>query len=658
MIFYKNMFLKKPFSLRTWLFIVFLLATSLTGLITSAVGIRIINSNTNDLLKREIKQNISTARLIYEYQLEKLTTQLQILSLKHPLQKAFLSRDADLHSVLGAILKDGIRTSEDIPGLDMLSVTDTSGKVLYSASNPGAYGNSLLWDPVIKRCLDNSSPVSGTILMSFESVCKENPGLVNRIRIPLVSTPHSINYPYSVLKDGLVLRAAFPIFDRDNNLLGALAGGVLINRDFSIVDRISETLYHHELYKGKDLGYATLFLGGVRVSTTVLTSEAKRAVGTIVSEEVYNKVIKTGKEWTGRRAFVVDNWYFSTYIPIRDPNNNIIGMIYTGILEEKFMDQQHRTIMIFLGITIAGVLFAFFLSYTLGHLIVKRLRILKEATEAIGSGNLAYQVKPDKTSGFNMLEEALNNMAKSLKERDERLQKAFIQITKAERLAAIGHMAAGVAHEINNPLGGILLYSSLVLEDLPQTDPNRSNIEKIIYQTNRCKGIVQELLSFSRAPQSEMIPLDINKIIMTTLDLIKVQPVFSEIEIIIDLGMDLPEIYGDRLRLEEVFINIFANASDAMKGTGRMTIRTRYTDNAFVRIWVADTGYGIDKSNLSHIFEPFYTTKDPGQGTGLGLSIVYSIIKNHNGIIEVESELGKGTTFIITLPVLPQGHKP
>lgn len=648
------MFLKRPISLQTWLVILFLIATSLTGLITSAVGIRIINSNTNELLNREIKQNINTARLIYDYHLEKLTTQLQIISLKYPLQKAFMGGDADLHAVLGTMLKNGIRTSEDMPGLDMLSVTDTSGKVLYSASNPDTYGNSLLWDPVVQRCLDYKNPVSGTILMSLESIKKETPGLENRIKIPLVSTPHSITYSYPILKDGMVLRAAFPIIDSSNNLLGALVGGVLINRDFSIVDQISETLYHHESYKFHDLGYATLFLGGVRVSTNVLTSDAKRAVGTIVSKEVYDRVIKSGKEWTGRRAFVVDDWYFSTYMPIRDPKNNIIGMIYTGILEAKFMDQQYRTIVIFLSITIAGVLVAFFLSYTIGRTIVKRMRILKEAAEAIGSGNLTYQVQSDRASGFNMLEEAINNMAKSLKERDERLQKAFIQITKAERLAAIGHMAAGVAHEINNPLGGILLFSSLILEDLSQTDPNRSNIEKIIYQTNRCKGIVQELLSFSRSPESEMVPLDINRIIMTTLDLVKVQPVFSEIEIINDFGMSLPEIYGDRLRLEEVFINIFANAGDAMRGAGRLTIRTKYTDNAFIRIWIADTGYGIDKSNLSHIFEPFFTTKDPGQGTGLGLSIVYSIIKNHNGIIEVESEQGKGTTFIITLPVLSQ----
>jgi two-component system NtrC family sensor kinase len=654
MLFYKDMLLKKPLSLQAWLIIVFLIATSLTGMITSAVGIRIINTNTSDLLNREIRQNSNTAKLIYNYHLEKLTTQLQILSLKCSLHEAFLNSESELDEALKTLMKNRIRSSENFPGLDMLAITDPDGNVIYNASNPGFVGNNLLWDPVVKDCLKYRNTVSGTILMSLKSIKEENPWLVNRIQIPLITTPHSITYPYATLNQGMVLRSAFPIIDSNNNLLGTLVGGVLLNRDFSIVDQINETLYHQESYNGKSLGYATIFLGGVRISTNVLTSEGNRAVGTIVSEEVYNRVMTSGKEWTGRRAFVVDNWYFSTYIPIRDPNNNIIGMIYTGILEEKYMDQQQRTIMVFLGITIAGVFFAFFLSYSLSLLIVKRMRILKKATEAIGSGDLAYQVKSNGASGFNMLEDALNNMAKSLKERDERLQKAFIQITKAERLAAIGQMAAGVAHEINNPLGGILLYSSLVLEDMSQEDRSRSNMEKIIYQANRCKLIVQELLSFSRAPQTEMIQLDINRIITSTLDLVKVQNIFSEIEVITDLGTDLPEIYGDHLRLEEVFINLFTNAADAMKGTGRLAIRTKYIDNAFVRIWIADTGCGIEKSYLSDIFEPFFTTKDPGQGTGLGLSIAYSIIKNHNGIIEVESDLGKGTTFIITLPVLSQ----
>ncbi|MCG6537865.1 MAG: ATP-binding protein, partial [Syntrophales bacterium LBB04] len=231
------------------------------------------------------------------------------------------------------------------------------------------------------------------------------------------------------------------------------------------------------------------------------------------------------------------------------------------------------------------------------------------------------------------------------------LQNAFIQITNAERLAAIGQMAAGVAHEINNPLGGILLYSNLVLEDMDESDIRRRNIEKIIYQTNRCKEKVQELLSFARSPQTETAPLDVNRLIMNTLEMIKVQSAFNDIEIIYDLGMDLPEIYGDRLKLEEVFMNMFVNASDAMNGNGRLTIRSKYVDDTFIKIYITDTGNGIDSSTISHIFEPFFTTKDPGQGTGLGLSIVSSIIKNHHGTIEVESELNKGTTFIITLPV-------
>lgn len=250
-----------------------------------------------------------------------------------------------------------------------------------------------------------------------------------------------------------------------------------------------------------------------------------------------------------------------------------------------------------------------------------------------------------------MLDEWFNNMAKSLKDRDERLQKAFSQITNAEKLAAVGQMAAGVAHEINNPLGGILLYSNLILEDMASDDPRRENMEKIVYQTNRCKGIVQDLLNFARTPTGELLPIDVNDVIRNTLNLVKDQFAFFGVEITTDLQNDLPQIKGDSLKLEEVFLNLFMNAADAMEGKGKLTIKSEKTNDYHAKITVSDTGKGIDKSFLPHIFEPFFTTKDAGHGTGLGLSIIYGILKNHNGSIHVESDPGKGTTFFILLPL-------
>ncbi len=293
------------------------------------------------------------------------------------------------------------------------------------------------------------------------------------------------------------------------------------------------------------------------------------------------------------------------------------------------------------------------------------------STETIASGDLEYQLPRDKFSGFDILEEAFNNMAKSLKDRDDRLQRVFKQLTRTERLAALGQISAGVAHEINNPLGGILLYSNLVFEELAEDNPARANMEKIIYQTNRCKQIVQNLLDFARTPAGDMLPFNINDVIHTSLKLVQDQSMFLGIEVKAELADDLPDVQGDRSRLEQVFLNLFLNAADAMEGKGVLTITSallrRHIDNTeevffhdekiclltsdkTVKVTIADTGKGIDKAYLSHIFEPFFTTKDPGQGTGLGLSISYGIIQKHNGFIDVESQPGKGTSFIVALP--------
>jgi two-component system NtrC family sensor kinase len=322
-----------------------------------------------------------------------------------------------------------------------------------------------------------------------------------------------------------------------------------------------------------------------------------------------------------------------------------------GLLEAKYRDIKWNTIWINMGITGLGMVIAFVISFYLGNTIIKRIRMLKEAAEAIAAGNLDYKLSPDKISGFDMLDEAFNYMSKSLKDHDEKLHKAHQQLAKTEKLTALGGMAAGVAHEINNPLGGILLYSNLVLEDIPEDSPARENMEKIIYQTNRCKEIVQNLLDFARTPTGDMLPLKINNMIKTSLNLVKDQSMFHGIEIDTRLAEHLPEVIGDKSRLEEVFVNLFINAADAMNGKGKLTITTMTGTNNSVKILVSDTGTGIDEEHLPHIFEPFFTTKEPGRGTGLGLSIAYGIIRKHNGAIDAESEPGKGgTTFIISLP--------
>jgi two-component system NtrC family sensor kinase len=637
-------------NLQTRLIIGFLIATCLTGAVATVVGITTIRRNTLDEVQRKVQQDINTAELIYTYHLERLKYQLEFISLRSPFEDAIRRRDPSPLKGLETLIRPGTaRPSSDHTCLDMLTLVDARGRVIYRVANPPAKGDNLIWDPVVRKCLVEKKSQASAVIMPLATIIDQNPRLSDRVVIPIMKTPQSVEVMDKVLIEGMVLRAAYPIFNSRGELIGALVGGILVNRDYNIVDTIKETVYQDERYRGRDIGFATIFLGPVRISTNVMTRDNQRAVGTIVSREVYNRVILQGKDWVGR-AFVVNDWYISAYAPIYDIDRRIIGMFYTGILEAKYRDMTLNTILIFLGITSLGMVIAFFISYWMGHSIIRRIKILKMGTQAISSGNLEYQLPKDSSSGFDMLDEAFNDMARSLKDRDERLQKAFQRITRTERLASLGQMAAGVAHEINNPLGGILLYSNLVLEEMDEQHPGRKNMEKIIYQTDRCKKIVQNLLDFARTPSGDMQPLSINEVAMTSLNLVKDQSMFLGVKVETELEPDLPLIRGDVSRLEEVFLNLFINASDAMEGKGTLRIATWLSSTGAVKISIRDNGKGIDKAYLPHIFEPFFTTKDPGQGTGLGLSITYGIIQKHNGFIDVESEVGKGTTFSITLP--------
>jgi len=637
--------------LQSRLVVGFLIATCLTGFFATIISVWTINRSTIAEVQNRVRQDINTAKLIYNSTLQKITSLIQFTAEGSDLHEPVTGQDiARMEHLRGLIRKGTVAQSQDNNiFLDMLTLVDNGGNVLYRAGNPEIRGDNLLQDPFVRNCIEKKTPLSSTELMPIESILRENPALSERAKTDIIKTPLAAEITEDKLSEGMVMRAAYPIMNKKKKLLGILIGGVLINKDSAIVDQIKETVYHGEKYNGREMGVATIFQGGVRISTNVMTKDNRRAIGTILSKEVYDQVIREGKDWVGR-AFVVNDWYITTYTPIFNMDKTLIGVLYTGILEAKYRDIQWKTIWINLGITTLGMIIAFIISLRLGNTIITRIRMLKEATEAIASGNLDYKLSPDKISGFDMLDEAFNYMSRSLKDHDDQLQKMHQQLAKTEKLTALGEMAAGVAHEINNPLGGILLYSNLVLEDIPEDSPARENMQKIIYQTNRCKEIVQSLLDFARTPTGDMLPLQINQAITTSLKLVRDQSMFHGIEIETRLAENLPEVIGDRSRLEEVFLNLFINAADAMKGSGKLSIVTGLSTNNAIRIFISDTGEGIDEEHLSHIFEPFFTTKEPGKGTGLGLSIVYGIIRKHNGAIDAESELGKGTTFIISLP--------
>ncbi len=241
------------------------------------------------------------------------------------------------------------------------------------------------------------------------------------------------------------------------------------------------------------------------------------------------------------------------------------------------------------------------------------------------------------------------------------------QLLQAEKMATLGTLAAGVAHEINNPLGGIYVYAHLLLEKTPPDDPRRAFMERIVRESARCKDIVQGLLRFSRPTEPHFKPTSVNAALRNVLDLLGDQALFQNITIRRELDESVAQVVGDAPQLEQVFTNIVLNAAEAMSGRGTLTLATRRADDpTLVEVVIADTGPGIRPEHVQRIFEPFFTTKepakfiDPGEsasrksGVGLGLALTYGIIVKHRGQIQVKTELGKGTAFHVRLPAAKQ----
>ena len=232
------------------------------------------------------------------------------------------------------------------------------------------------------------------------------------------------------------------------------------------------------------------------------------------------------------------------------------------------------------------------------------------------------------------------------------LEAAQIQLLQNEKMASLGKLAAGVAHQLNNPLGGIMLYSRLIQEECVLGDQGREDLTRILRDAERCRDTVKELLVFARQTRQEKQYHDINKALTRTLFLLEKQVLFQNIQIETRLNADIPQVYGDIQQLNHVFMNIILNAAQAMDGKGKLSISTVFSsDKENVIIEIADTGPGIPDDVLPHVFEPFYTTKDEGKGTGLGLSLAYGIVESHQGKITARNNPDQGSVFTIELPI-------
>lgn len=638
--------IRVPISTR--LILSFLLVIFIISAVFIAVGIRLISDRIVAEAQEKVRHDINAAREIYSGELRHIRDVVHLTADRYSMRDAIVSGDITQ-------IADELTEVKESEGLDILTLTDANGIVLLRTNNAQELGTDLHEDDLIEAVRIRTEPVFSTFIASAEELNKESARLAAKANFTLIDTPKARELFDEELDDGMMLKAAAPVLDHDGDLLGVLFGGTLINRNYEIVDTIKQTVYEDLTYGGRDIGTATIFQDDVRISTNVRSEDGRRAIGTRVSEEVYNQVVIDGLPWIGR-AYVVNDWYITAYEPIRDINGNIIGILYVGILEQPYVDIQRETMLAFLAITLLGVVISMMLAYVLSKRISVPIKELAVASQEIAGGNLEATVEVGSNDELGDLADTFNVMASSLKQRDDQLKEfTKSKIMETERLALIGQLAANVAHELNNPLQGIVTYSHLLLENLTKdasSEKESSYLQRIVTQANRCRDIIRGLLDFSRQRKPDATICDINSVIQECVTFVENQASFQNIEFVEEFEANLPMTVVDPSQMQQVFLNMIINAAEAMGEEGTLTLETSTNsgENA-IDIRITDTGHGIPEDNFDKLFDPFFTTKEVGHGTGLGLAISYGIIKEHGGNIFVESKVSKGTTFIVRLPL-------
>jgi len=639
------------YSTRSKLILSFLGVSILISGVALIVGGQLLyNAVLNEATTR-VRLDLNAAREIYLTRTKGVRVALNITTLGPVFRSALEKQDAQK---LVGLLRNVAQQIE----LDFAGIVTKDGKTLCRIGPNSIPREPAPPNPIANLALKQRAAISGTVVLTNEFLFAEDPELANRARIKFVPTKKATPRLQAEELSGMALAAAVPVFEA-GNFLGVLYGGVLLNRNQEIVDRVRDTVFQQETYNGRSIGTATIFLNDLRISTNVVSPDGNRAIGTLASEEVKEHGLGEGKKWTDR-AFVVNDWYITAYEPIEDIFGQRAGMLYVGVLEAKYADVRRKALSIFIVTTVAGMALAVGLGIFIASRTSRPVQELIKASVQVSQGNLNPEIGPISKSSIGVLQKTFKEMLTSLQERDKRSEMKLLQ---SEKQASIGKLAGGVAHEINNPLTGIFTFTHMLLRQKDLPAEVRSDLETIAQETERVRKIVKGLLDFSRQTELDREPTDINRLVRFTISLVENQALIKGLRLDFEQGEGLPMLILDRNQMQSVLLNIIINALDATDTGGNITITTGMglsaskPDQKGIEIICTDTGCGIPPENLDKLFDPFFTTKEIGQGTGLGLSVSYGIVEGHGGTIWVQSKVGRGSTFTVWLPIEEESGK-
>ncbi len=565
--------------------------------------------------------------------------------------------------------------------LSMITIVDLQGRTVLRATNPEVYGDDAFMRnyegrPVssIRRLTQNA--LAGQTTRSFETFPPEILAQENYLRDGKVlstlkeqatmklKTWRRPAPPGAYEERGLMMTVAMPVRTASGRIVGAVVGARLLNKDLSIVSEVQKLLGDS----------ASIFLGDVRIATTGTIdrgeNKGENATGSLLDAEV-DRVLSRGE-----LSHFQNDRQIGLYEPLRNCEAQVVGAIWIGrplsfIASIDHAQQEieagagRRTNTYIVISAIISLFFAVAIAAAFSKRVTARIDQLRRGAEIIENGQLGYRLRIDSGDEIELLSKQFNSMASELEESHQTLERKVEERTRElkesqdamvqqEKMVGIGQLAAGIAHELNTPLGTIIGYGQILREDLSQTPAARASladVEEITGQAGRCRDLVKNLLNFARRSSAEKIDADINDIIRKILSLVQHDFEMKGVRVHMDLNPNVPKTKANENEIAQVVLNLANNAADSMPAGGDLYVSTVYKeDSGSIRIDVRDTGCGIRENVRNRVFEPFFTTKEVGKGTGLGLSICYKIVENHLGSIDFETVTGGGTTFRVYLP--------
>jgi signal transduction histidine kinase len=554
--------------------------------------------------------------------------------------------------------------------LDFLTVLYRDGRVFTRAREPHRRGDTAYLDGILRDALAGKE-VSGTVLIPPQILELEGAGLVEKAQLDTVPTPMSKGASSGRVNAGMALKAAVPVWDGSQQI-GVVYGGVLLNHNDALVDKIQQTLFLDHTYDGRPLGSVTVFQGDARIATTLRNADSSRAVGTTVSSEVFDQVVEKGQPWLGK-AFVVDDWYLAAYEPIYDPLQHIIGMLYVGVREKKFSDYQKALVGQFAITGMAGIVAALILSYILLSRFVGPINRLAHAVEQVSEGRFPAGI-PEERQFREMyhLTRAFNAMVQQIQERNDRLGQMNVDLSSMNQdlhrqnknyMELLGF----VVHELKTPINSITFgLSSMMATSVGRLNEKQRQLADVIMRNAAyLNAMIRNYLDLSRIEKGELA-LSPSKVLLKedVIEPIQYQlgPQLAAAHMtVLDQVPVGVEVEADLNLLRVVMNNLLGNATKY--GAADSQIQVRFADlGEWIQVGVWNAGPGVPAANTEQLFSKFtdFASKDRTgrKGTGLGLFITRKIIEKHGGTVWAEGEEGKWICFSFRIRKTMDGYAP